>query len=360
MDLLVVDNDAKFGATLDAALDGMAVTVLDDWTQFRPTCDGLADNQMPVVVCGSEGDVRNCVEWNPRLTVIFWATEKPGDSQLLQLMRMGARDIWLASESASDWLPRLQWLTKLNRGIHAVPGDFQRDIETARLIQQGMLPPDGAVVNDYQFSLRVLPSAMLSGDFIDYFAIGTRYLAFFMADVAGHGASSALLTVALKNISWRLQQRYGRPRFRSTGQMLEWINATLTDQSIDRHVAMFLGVIDLQTHKLHYASAAHFPPSLRVSDGGEVTSLEQRGKPLGLFADAVYESAQVDLSVGDRVVVFSDGVLEQPHKMNLQSREQVLKDQAAKADTIEELWSQVTANVSGEDDASLLIVKRLS
>ena len=74
-----------------------------------------------------------------RLTVIFWATEKPGDSQLLQLMRMGARDIWLASESASDWLPRLQWLTKLNRGIHAVPGDFQRDIETARLIQQGML-----------------------------------------------------------------------------------------------------------------------------------------------------------------------------------------------------------------------------
>ena len=76
MDLLVVDNDAKFGATLDAALDGMAVTVLDDWTQFGPTCDGLADNQMPVVVCGSEGDVRNCVEWNPRLTVIFWGNRK--------------------------------------------------------------------------------------------------------------------------------------------------------------------------------------------------------------------------------------------------------------------------------------------
>ena len=41
---------------LDVALDGMAVT-LDDWTQFRPTCDGLADNQMPIVVCGSEGDI---------------------------------------------------------------------------------------------------------------------------------------------------------------------------------------------------------------------------------------------------------------------------------------------------------------
>jgi serine phosphatase RsbU (regulator of sigma subunit) len=91
-----------------------------------------------------------------------------------------------------------------------------------------------------------------------------------------------------------------------------------------------------------------------------VTSLEQRGKPLGLFAEAVYESAEVDLRVGDRVVVFSDGVLEQSHKMDLQTLEQVLKDQAAKADSTEELWSQVTANVSGEDDASLLIVKRLS
>ena len=78
-----------------------------------------------------------------------------------------------------------------------------------------------------------------------------------MADVAGHGASSALLTVALKNISGGCNSA-DLPRFRSTGQMLEWINATLTDQSIDRHVAMFLGVIDLQTHKLHYASAAHF------------------------------------------------------------------------------------------------------
>ena len=67
-----------------------------------------------------------------------------------------------------------------------------------------------------------------------------------------------------------------------------------------------------------------------------------------------------DSSEGDRVVVFSDGVLEQAHKADLQTREQVLKDQAAKADNIEELWSQVTAKVSGEDDASLLIVKRLS
>ena len=62
MDLLVVDNDAKFGAMLDAALDGIAVTVLEDCTQLRATCDGLADNQIPVVVCSNESDMNICVE----------------------------------------------------------------------------------------------------------------------------------------------------------------------------------------------------------------------------------------------------------------------------------------------------------
>ena len=360
MDLLVLENDAKFGVTIDNALDGTAVSRVQDWAELRRVCDGVTKDQIPIVVCSSESDVRKCIEWNPRLTIIFWSQQLPPGTVLLQLMQMGVRDVWLASESASDWIPRLQWLSKLNDTAGEVADDFRRDIETARRIQQGMLPQDGAVLSHYQFSLRVLPSAMLSGDFIDYFAIGTRYLAFFMADVAGHGASSALLTVALKNISWRLQQRYGRPRFRSPGQMLEWINARLVDESIDRHVAMFLGVIDLQTDILHYASAAHFPPSLRVSDSGAVMSLEQRGKPLGLFADAVYESAEVALSPGDSVVVFSDGVLEQSQILDLQTREQVLKNQAAGADDIEQLWSQVAANVSGEDDASLLIVKRLS
>jgi len=99
---------------------------------------------------------------------------------------------------------------------------------------------------------------------------------------------------------------------------------------------------------------------LLVSDAGEVTSLEQRGKPLGLFADATYESAEVDLRVGERVIVFSDGVLEQHQTLDLATREQALKDQAVNADDIEGLWSYATANVSGEDDVSLLMVERLS
>ena len=360
MDVLVLDSDASFGATIDAALGDVNVSVFRSLPHLRSRYDALVFDQRPFLVCNNENELRRCMEWNSRLLAIFWARELPASDDILRLMRIGVRDLWLASEPASDWVTRLQLMQQPNENGAAISADLQRDIQMARSIQQNMWPQDGVILSDYRFSLRMLPAGMLSGDFVDYFAVGSRHLIFFMADVAGHGISPALLTVALKNISWRLQQRYGRPRFRTPGQMLEWINGRIMEQSVDLHVAMFLAVIDLQTHNLHYASAAHFPPSLRVSDAGEVTSLEQRGKPLGLFADASYESAEAQLSAGDSVVVFSDGVLEQYQASDLATREQALKNQAASADDIEGLWSYVTANVSGEDDVSLLVVERLN
>ena len=114
--------------------------------------------------------------------------------------------------------------------------------------------------------------------------------------------------MVLKNISWRLQQRYGRPRFRAPGEVLVWINQQLIEQSAGMHVAMFLGVIDLRKHTLHYSSAAHFL-SLVVADAGK-PRVWSSAIPLGLFPDAKYESAAVDIAPGERVVVFSDGILE--------------------------------------------------
>ncbi len=243
MDLLVLDSDASFGETMKAALVDVNVSVVRSWLQLRSKFDALAANQQPIVVCSSEVDLDRCMEWKPRSLVIFWAQQLPSSVDVLRLMQRGVRDIWLPSESANDWAERLQWLNKLNVMVDAISSDSQRDIQTARVIQQSMWPQDGAVLSGYKFSRRLLPAAMLSGDFVDYFAVGARYLIFFYGGCRSHGVSPALLTAALKNISWRLQQRYGRPRFRTPAQMLEWINARVIDQSVDLHVAMFLALL---------------------------------------------------------------------------------------------------------------------
>ena len=57
--------------------------------------------------------------------------------------------------------------------------------------------------------------------------------------------------------------------FSSPGDMLGWINETLIGQGIEKHVAMFLGIIDKQSSTLHYSMAAHYPPALLSSPSGE-------------------------------------------------------------------------------------------
>ena len=64
---------------------------------------------------------------------------------------------------------------------------------------------------------------------------------------------------------------------------------------------MFLATIDLKEDKLHFANAAHFPPAALINDN-ETSFLEQKGKPLGLFADPTFTSLTVDFPQGARLV----------------------------------------------------------
>jgi serine phosphatase RsbU (regulator of sigma subunit) len=242
--------------------------------------------------------------------------------------------------------------------------DMQFELEQDQLqgqqIQRGMLPKQDKIIDRFLCSRWLAPSLILSGDFVDYFPLQDKYLACFLADVAGHGASSALLTVQLKNISWRLQQKFGSPSFNSPGAMLGWINATLIDQSIEKHVAMFLGIIDKETNVLHYSAGAQFPPAMVVNAQGEISVLEQSGKPLGLFPDAHYHSDAIEMPVDAQLLVFSDGVLDCLSPADLAEKEAALLQAIAQSNGAAALWDMLRAQFEGLDDMSLMAVKRIS
>jgi serine phosphatase RsbU (regulator of sigma subunit) len=242
--------------------------------------------------------------------------------------------------------------------------DMQFELEQDQLqgqqIQRGMLPKQDKAIGGFRCSRWLAPSLILSGDFVDYFPLQDKYLACFLADVAGHGASSALLTVQLKNISWRLQQKFGSPSFNSPGAMLGWINATLIEQAIEKHVAMFLGIIDKNTNVLHYSTGAQFPPAMLVDAQGEISVLEQSGKPLGLFPDAHYHSASIEFPLGAQLLVFSDGVLDCLAPTDLAEKEAALLQAIGRSDGGAALWDMLRAQFDGVDDMSLMAVKRIS
>lgn len=189
---------------------------------------------------------------------------------------------------------------------------LEEDQEAGRRVQRRMLPPTPCLMEGVTLSHRIIPSLYLSGDFVDYFKLGTNRIGFYLADVSGHGASSAFVTVFLKTLTNRIQRHYEKRtnvNAMSPARILISINQELMSMAIGKHLAMFCGVIDTEENKLVYCMGAHYPPPILVN-GKDVRPLPGRGLPVGIFGDATYEDVTVPLEKEFTLVAMSDGVLE--------------------------------------------------
>ncbi len=147
------------------------------------------------------------------------------------------------------------------------------------------------VLNGYVFSHTVIPSLYLSGDFTDYFTVGKNHVMFFMADVSGHGSSSAFATVLLKNLFARKRSDYLRrddDTIMHPVAMLQHVNKELLDLGVDKFATMVVGLLDMQKNSLRYSVAGHLPLPVLVSEAG-ARYLEGEGSTVGIMEDAVYE-----------------------------------------------------------------------
>ena len=195
---------------------------------------------------------------------------------------------------------------------------LEKDQRSGFRVQQSMLPKSPASIRGLTFDHQLYPSMIMSGDFIDYFELLDGRVAFYIADVSGHGASSAFITVLLKSMSRRLLEE--QSQLRSTAEMLSWFNKELMQWALEHHITMFLGVIDQQSRSLEYSSAAHFPGTILCHEGG-AEFLEIGGQPLGLFTAPSYMSYKVALPEHYCIVMFSDGVFEILPEKSLKDKE---------------------------------------
>lgn len=299
--------------------------------------------------------------------VLIMYEEQPSPDDLIEAMRLGATDVihWPFDE---DELASVMDRNLLRARVRQVADpavqqhmkDLERDQRAGHYIQMGMLPPNPMAIDRYRLCHRIHPSLLLSGDFVDYFRLADHYFLFYIADVSGHGASSAFVTVILKNFSRRLRREYHPRMLTDPGEILVWLNREMLENDIDKHVAMFVGVVDLQSDTMTYANAGHFPHAIHVSGRG-ANLLELTGKPIGLFDTVTYNSGSTQLAEGDTLVMVSDGVLEVMNESGLREKEQRLIDGArACAADIETLWDLigVGATVAGPDDITCLMVTR--
>lgn len=241
--------------------------------------------------------------------------------------------------------------------------ELRLDQQAGREVQKRMLPDDQAQLDGIEFNYHIIPSLYLSGDFVDYFPITPNKVVFFVADVSGHGASSAFITVLLKNLSNRLRRNLKRQSsddLRTPHKVLNRINKELVEAKLGKHVSLFWGMIDLSSYQLSYSVAGQFPMPILKNHLG-VQYLSGCSQPAGLFPDAEYSTYSIELGKTFDLVAVSDGILEVMLEPNLAEKEARLLSWVERGDlTVENLESLLDIQNGKEipDDITLLTLSR--
>lgn len=239
------------------------------------------------------------------------------------------------------------------------------DLQAGRAVQQRLLPEFALTHDHYRISHQMVPSNYLSGDLVDYFQVIPGKLVFYMADVSGHGASSALITLLIKNQIDRLRDEMENDAsdvVLNPAQVLRQINLELIRTQTGKHATMFYGVIDTEDNTLDYASAAHFPAPVLCTR--EVCrAIEPESLAVGLFDDAMFENRRQKLDGFERLSVVSDGFLELLADVSLQEKEAHLLELGADpTHTMQHVLTQMTSEGktrSASDDITVLTVERV-
>jgi sigma-B regulation protein RsbU (phosphoserine phosphatase) len=240
---------------------------------------------------------------------------------------------------------------------------LKADQQAGRHVQLKMLPRNDITINNYHFEYRIKPSLFLSGDFVDYFRISDSLSMFYLADISGHGASSAFVTVLLKNMTNRLLRNYNRGSsfdILSPVDVLARVNKDLLATGLGKHMTIFVGLLDQVENTLQYGVGGHFPMPI-LKQGARVEYLAGSGMPVGLFEDAQFEGRIVELEDEFCLTLFSDGVLEVLDQPNLKAKEKCLLDVAAQGyDDLSDLGVKLGIDQIEEapDDIAALSVSR--
>ncbi len=216
-------------------------------------------------------------------------------------------------------------LESVNRELRSSLDELRGDQQAGRQVQMKMLP-DPTQVENLSFEHIIKPSLMLSGDFLDYFPLDDKHYGFYIADVSGHGASSAFVTVLLKNLTYRLKRNLKRGSsddLYHPVKVLERINQEMLDTECGKHLTIVYAVINMETRQLNYSIGAHFPMPILFSEN-KAQYLEGRGMPVGLFRDAEYNNYQLSLPEQFTLSLFSDGILELINQPSLAQKEEYL------------------------------------
>lgn len=180
---------------------------------------------------------------------------------------------------------------------------LQKELEIAQQIQISILPASFPDVKSFRVASRYLPMTAVAGDFYDFLLANDSEAGILVADVSGHGVPAALIASMVK-----LAAASQRANADCPSDLLRGINETLLGNTQHQFVTAGYVYLNASSREFRYSAAGH-PPMLLLRNG-EVTEIIENGIPLALFSLASYATLAGTIIPGDRLLLYTDGLLE--------------------------------------------------
>jgi phosphoserine phosphatase RsbU/P len=239
--------------------------------------------------------------------------------------------------------------------------ELAEEQDAGRRLQLGLLPESGLTLGTFTLTRELLPSSYLSGDFLDVFTVDAHRWGFFLADVAGHGLPSALVTAMVRTLVERkVAEARDRndPSLLAPRRFLHELNGALLKQGHEKHVAFFYGVVDESRQLLSCGNAGCFPWPILVQ-GGVATPIELPGMPLGLMPTAEYDERSFELQPDAKFVACTDGVFEVMGDGTVDEKSRRIAALAVGCTSADALVrALVDPNRSRPDDVAVMMLRR--
>src|ERR1700741_5001045 len=240
---------------------------------------------------------------------------------------------------------------------------LNNELEMARQIQLSILPHSIPKLPGLEIAARFLPMTSVAGDFYDFIEIDEKHIGILIADVSGHGLPSALIASMLQVALTAQTGHASEP-----AKVLLGLNHALCGKFTDNFVTAAYVYVDLEKNLMRYAGAGH-PPVLQWRNSiGKTAKLLENGLVLGMVEEATYDALEFPLDLGDRYVLYTDGVLEATNSAQeqfgadrfmrfIENHKHLVADQFSETFLTElSRWANQTAEQGEQDDITLLVI----
>jgi sigma-B regulation protein RsbU (phosphoserine phosphatase) len=236
-------------------------------------------------------------------------------------------------------------------------------MRAATRIQEAILPRTVPSLKNVQVAVRYAPMTAVAGDLYDFPMVRPNCMGVLVADVMGHGVPAALVASMVKVAVSSQSEHGGEP-----ASVISELNTILCREVREQYVTAVYLYLDAANGTGRYSAAAHPPPLLWRRGRQALEKLEETGLLLGVRPNEPYAENEFSFEIGDRLLLYTDGLLEAENASGqsfgdtvlptfIQEKQDLGTEQFADLLLNEVLaWSRDGTQPRQEDDITMLVI----